>query len=961
MADIWVNPYSGQSEESCSVSFAAQNQTAGSTDSKQTEAQYYKSKIMGEIGVLEGKLKNGLIPDGTKLLTYTDTASGGRGYWYVKNGNLWKRVYDKSGKKVLEKQSDFDNVQTILNGSIYKVAIPQAVAKKPKPEPVVLTKLDLASLGGSAHPDGKILAVNAAGDTIRYQSDTDTFVKFDNEGVEQGQAYTVGGLAGEEVWYKPDGKETTPAATPAKAEAASAPVKMVEKNGKTVPAETPPATAPTAAPLTPKDFTAAKKAGQDAIVEGRDNIIGYSEDGRYRLLYTGFQFVLQKKSNTTGWEEVNGTNSVIVLTGLLQDKGIKIFKDPPNPPPAPPTAQVAAPVATPPVNPASSSVGSMSNEDVSAMFVKIKDDLAKEKGVNVKGASPELDQLVYAAIGGKTGYTAAEVQGKITAYKATGAKLSALKKKVMAGKYKIPEGKPVSNPPQQTKASPAAPLNTPKATSKPVHDPKPNGVPTTATPKLADEVKAEVKAKVEAEPNKVYSDEDVAAAYIIAKDHIVATNTKGWTLYTKNDEFDLEIAIQVGLKTGLNPLQQKQKIANYLASGKKLSVLKKQLVKQGAFKKQADTLKSKAEPADTAAKKADIDTKADAGYTPTPTPATGTPKMDTGKPAPKKVEKAYQQSGDISAIPDSVKALYYSKFKAQGAKSYLSSNEGQIYEALLEVQSQMRLFGHSKDVTVLQILRVIDEQGAIKFKAENAKLFEKKIVEWLTSPTGTAYVRKAEQAAAAKLEAAKAVKVLMDNQPPLPADSAQYQEWSLEKARRVSKEWLDQRPWTDKERRDLVHYTGSAYTEMNGYLRGIKSSIGARAKSAIEGAKQGMRPTTEPVLLKRGTGLSQFQTLGVGNRGDGDLVFGLTGKTFKDGGFLSTSAGERAAFGGEAVLEIECPVGTPMAYVSPISRFPHENEMLLQAGCEYKILQVRRVGGQLIVRMRVVNWPGKED
>ena len=49
-----------------------------------------------------------------------------------------------------------------------------------------------------------------------------------------------------------------------------------------------------------------------------------------------------------------------------------------------------------------------------------------------------------------------------------------------------------------------------------------------------------------------------------------------------------------------------------------------------------------------------------------------------------------------------------------------------------------------------------------------------------------------------------------------------------------------------------------------------------------------------------------------------------------------------------------------MAYVAPISKYPHENEMLLQAGMEYKVLNVRRENGTWVVRMRVVNWPGKE-
>lgn len=631
---------------------------------------------------------------------------------------------------------------------------------------------------------------------------------------------------------------------------------------------------------------------------------------------------------------------------------------------------VAAAVASPSVTPGSTSPGSMTHEDVAALFVKVKDDLAKEKGLNIKGANPELDQVVYQAIGDGTGYTAAEVKAKIDAYKATGAKLSALKKKVLAGTKKVPDlNKDVK-------------LSEPAKDFKPLPkpDPKPNDVPTMATTKLKNEIKEEVKKEAEAKPTKVYSNEDVAAQYIIAKDKVVAESGGKWTLYSKSDEMDKLIASQVEQKTGFTAQQQKQAIAEYLASGKKLSQLKKALAKQGAFTPQADTLKSGPSKKSLADKEKEVSAKADAGYTPTPTPSAGTPPTDTGKPAPKRVEREAEQSGDISDIPASVRKLYFDKFKATGSKSWLSSGPASNYDGFLQVQKEMQLYGHSKNVTLLQIIRVVDEEGAKKTKVANGKLFEKQVATWLTTPEGTAYIKtaeekalqaaqaaavaakKAEEAAKLAAELAKKAKEMEANQPPLPADSAQYQPWDLDKARRISRTWLDREPWTAKQQRDLKHYTGSAYTEMNGYLRGRNTSISDRSKTAIDGAKEGMRPTTEPILVSRGTGLSQFSSLGItGGYGsnDGDLLFGAVGKTFKDEGFLSTSAGGRAAFGGAATLEIECPVGTPMAYVAPISKYPHENEMLLQAGMEYQILHTRKENGRYVVRMRVVNWPGK--
>ncbi len=859
MANSFINPYSGTEEESCSVSFAAQHAVAGSTGSAQTEAQYYKSKLLGEWGVIMGKVSQGLIPNGTKVLTYSNPNTKSRGYLFVKGNAFYQKNYDSSGKGGIEKKVDGSLGPYFINGGILDTAIPQAVSAKPKPElvPIDPTYADMVGSDPVIYAKNeKPVAVNAAGDYIVYQADLDTFTILTTDtNSKYGYVTKTSNFSFKDLmkeaggeWYKPDNKAGTPNATPAKK----------------------------------------------------------------------------------------------------------------TPPPAP--SQVAAPVATPPVNPGSTSVGSMSDEDVSAMFVKIKDDLAKEQGLNIKGANAQLDAVVYKAIGDKTGYTADEVKAKIDAYKAAGNKLSALKKKVMAGTKKVPEGKP-----QPTKASPAAPLNTPKATSIPVVDPKPNAVPTVATPKLADAIKADVKATVNDAPSKVYTDEDIAAQYIMRKDEIVASNTKGWTLYTKNDEFDKAIYDAIAAKTGVGELAAKQHIAAYLGIGKKLSVLKKQLVKQGAFTKKADSLKKSGTDKTLDEKAKEVNEKADAGYTPTPTPATGTPKVDTGKPAPKKVAKEAQGSGDISGISTPGKALIYKLFKDQGTKSYLSSSEGQIYEGLLLTQQQYEVSTGTK-YTLLQLLRVIDEQGAIKFNAENAKLFEKKMATWLTTPAAAKYLKdkevqiaKAAEAAKAKLEAIKQAKKMEAQQPPLPADSALYRPWELEKAKRISKTWLDAKPWSSRERRDLTHYTGSAYGEMNGYLRGGESGhISERSRAAIDGARDGMRPTTEPILVQRGTGLGQFSSLGIqGYGGDDFLMWSITGKTFKDEGFLSTSAGGRAAFGGAARLEIECPVGTPMAYVAPISNFPHENEMLLQAGMEYKVLNVRRDGNTWVVRMRVVNWPGK--
>lgn len=908
-----VNPYTGEDAETCSVSVVAQQQMASGVSSPQTEAEFNKSKLLGEWGVIKAKLARGDIPTGTKVLTYT-TTGGTRGYLVKNSGKntLTNVLYTKSGKK-LQNLTDASKGEQFIKSGIHQVAIPQAVSAKPKPEPVkvVYGESGFTSADKASHKPGAIVAVG----TDQYIKMSDTGGKYelyeaaDFGYVKAGESSFLSSFMDDEVtWYKPDGKNTTPNVTPAVAK-----------------------------------------------------------------------------------------------------------PDPPS------STQVAAPTPATPVEASSTSVGSMSHEDVAAMFVKIKDDLAKEQGLNIKGANPELDKVVYQKIGEATGYTAAEVKGKVDAYKAQGNKLSALKKKVLAGTKKVPEGKPA--PVKQTK--PSGPLAQPTVEhpdgkvvaaspdgqkqliahgggymlqqkhaifntwydakkystiedakkaeksllSKASNDPQPHGVPTVATPAVANAVKEEVKAEVTADPAKVYSDEDIAAQYIIAKDKIVAASNGKWTLYTKSDEMEGQIYAEIQSITGFNQTQAKQALANYLGSGKKLSVLKKQLIKQGAMTPKADTLKKSGAAKTQEEKDKEAAEKAEAGYTPAPTPATGTPPVDTGKPTPNRVKEEAQDKGDISKITPANKALLFKQFKDKGFNSYLSSGTGANYEAFAAVQAWAK--GQGKDYTLLQLVRVIDEEGAKKAGVDNGHLFEKKVITWLTTPAGTQYLKDQEAKLAKqaeeekkKAEAAKLAKELEDKQPPLPADSALYQEMTPQKALEFQRRMLEAKPFGPGEKAGLAHYTGGAYNEMNNYLRGLSTSVSSVSKGHIEKAKRGFRPAPEPMLLRRGTGANQFLTLGV-KRGETSLLWGITGKTFEDKGFMSTSAAGRSAFSGEVALEVECPVGAPVMYVDKMydgtrfSRHPGENEMVLAPGCKYKILNVRKSGNTFVVRVRVVDWPGK--
>lgn len=638
------NPYTGEAAETCSVSFAAQQSMAETGISgQQTEAQFNKSQLLGEWGVVKGKAASGQIPAGTKLfrattptgMSHVVTWNGNSFGWrtYGSGGNLTNEVKGKTAKQI---HKLFFAEGALVYGWRYTM-IGQ---RQPKPEPTVpmaWAAIKKAAADGSLHPGTHL-------------------IRFDDN---------VGNIKGYTLYYKGGGEY---------------------------------------------GYITHYVTGPDI-----DNPhISYDEEK--------VQSYFINPHSTFDGEKV-------LWKGKGDDK-----------PPA------AAPTPSPAVSPGSTSAGSMTDEDVASLFVLTKDKLATEKGLNIKGANPALDQEVYAAIGKATGYTPAEAKAKVDSYKANGNKLSALKKKVLkkgpaneiptvvvpAGVQKVtsvaqanklleevvgnddrakfmrnalkgPEefglansktfitrddqGKltgamtMVHHPDDEglepyylidylgaTKGSGAG-TDLVRQAVKQAHDegvnvyaePTPDSegfwlhigfkydpadegvdfvgvstdkqkdwldgkadtVPTEATQAVADKVAEEVVAAVEDKP-KLYSDADVAAQYIIAKDAIVAASNGKWTLYTKSDELDLEIAIQVGLKTGLNPTQQKQAVANYLSTGKKLSQLKKSLVKDGKLTPQADTLKKTKAAKSAEANLADIAQKADEGFlgdTPEETPS----------------------------------------------------------------------------------------------------------------------------------------------------------------------------------------------------------------------------------------------------------------------------------------------------------------------------------------------------
>jgi hypothetical protein len=260
----------------------------------------------------------------------------------------------------------------------------------------------------------------------------------------------------------------------------------------------------------------------------------------------------------------------------------------------------------------------------------------------------------------------------------------------------------------------------------------------------------------------------------------------------------------------------------------------------------------------------------------------------------------------------------------------------------------MAALNATPNVNIAQVLAYLDAKN-VKFGGE-PNFYTKQIVDWLRTPDGKKAAQKivANAAAASTASTTLPYQKGIDLKPytigtPSTTDT-HFPKYSPSQMQTMQSG--QNPPWTTTQSAALKKYTGSAYVEMNEYLR---TGIGIDAtKKSVENAQNGMRPMPFPILVTRGTGsffgktqpsLSELQA--------------MVGVTVRDKGFLSTAV-QGGGFGGKYSLEIEVPSGTPAAYVGGISLHPTEKELLLAAGLKYQIIEIKGGTYPTVVRMRVV-------
>lgn len=171
-------------------------------------------------------------------------------------------------------------------------------------------------------------------------------------------------------------------------------------------------------------------------------------------------------------------------------------------------------------------------------------------------------------------------------------------------------------------------------------------------------------------------------------------------------------------------------------------------------------------------------------------------------------------------------------------------------------------------------------------------------------------------------------------------DSAAWRQAIRNNNLREMESWCDDwlRAISSAERNGVEVYTGSAYVDMNEYLRGQRTTTryANEIKQATAALKKASLP--EEVIVRRGSDYNMLRELGVDiSEANKDK---LIGAIVTDKGFMSTSPASGGGFSGDIEYVVKVSKGSQAMYVDTISRHRGEEELLINRGGKYIIEDV---------------------
>lgn len=162
------------------------------------------------------------------------------------------------------------------------------------------------------------------------------------------------------------------------------------------------------------------------------------------------------------------------------------------------------------------------------------------------------------------------------------------------------------------------------------------------------------------------------------------------------------------------------------------------------------------------------------------------------------------------------------------------------------------------------------------------------------------------------------------------------------------------------EKRAVQTYTGNAYWDMNGYLRGQRSST--EYKQAIKDCQSALSKASlsEETIVRRGSDYNMlldldFDTVAKGVTKENKAQF--IGGIVEDKGFMSTSPAPNGGFDEDIEYVIKLPKGSQAMYVDSISKHSGEKELLINCGSKYTIedVEVNKYGEVKKIYMTLIN------
>lgn len=176
--------------------------------------------------------------------------------------------------------------------------------------------------------------------------------------------------------------------------------------------------------------------------------------------------------------------------------------------------------------------------------------------------------------------------------------------------------------------------------------------------------------------------------------------------------------------------------------------------------------------------------------------------------------------------------------------------------------------------------------------------------------------------------------------------------------------------FTPKQRDSLRTYSGSAYRQINGYLRkkatGLSSDILDNLLEDIKNCQEALSKIgfDEDLVLRRGIDLGDLAGFMTGNFSDNlsklkamsleELKNKFEGTVGNYAGFTSTSSLFNRGFSNDVEMILYAPKGTAGSSIMKISKFgTSEGETLLNTDTKIKILNIEESDGNMGSKLRV--------